>query len=580
MKPGMTFRNSSLRYLVVILVFYALSLPTAGSADAGASAQSVPERMRVGFESILPDDSQSYLEFIAADELEGRDTPSKGLTIAKRYIESLYRTWGVQPAGDPAGSIRSYRQQIPVVIKEYGQDTFMEVRSGGLARKFFIDTDFSCSNGADFSGTIEGPVVFAGYGLSAPDVGYDDFANLDVKGKIVVIAAGKPGGPDADTVFNRPENRARFAGQRTPAENCARLLARKGALALVIIDGSRGRALSPHGYIRGDRIRSAGKRVFSPALSLADPMAPSFWASPEVAEAIFSSSGRSFAEAKRAIDSRIRPNSLDFSGVTLAIGLDVRRTPSLTANLLGLIEGSDPELRNEFVVIGAHLDHVGMNAEGYVFNGSDDNGSGSVGVLQVAKALARNPVKPKRSILFAHWTGEEKGLIGSGYFVQFPTVPLGSVVANINLDMISRDTPLGVVKETARDFDIDPAALDRLEDLPETTVMAFTSAPAPALADMSVRLGRDHGGLQVVPLPSFPMLGNSDHYFFCLKKIPAVFFYTGGHRELHQPGDTADKMNKTKMSRIVRLTYLLAFTIGDAADRLAWHDSPKQVLPF
>jgi hypothetical protein len=164
--------------------------------------------------------------------------------------------------------------------------------------------------------------------------------------------------------------------------------------------------------------------------------------------------------------------------------------------------------------------------------------------------------------------------------VRFPTVPLENVVANVNLDMISRDTPLRVVKETARDFDIEPAILDGLEDLPEKTLMVFTSAPAQSLEDMSVQLGRDHSGLQVVPLPSFPMLGNSDHYFFCLKKIPAVFFYTGGHRELHQPGDTVDKMNKTKMSRIVRLAYLLAFTIGEAADRPAWRDSPTQILPF
>jgi hypothetical protein len=580
MKPVIFICRSSYLYLVIILIFCSLSLPAVGSTDAGPQAQSVPEKMREGYESIRPEDSESYLEFLAADELEGRDTPSKGLTIAKRYIQSLYKTWGVQPAGDPAGSTRSYEQKIPIVIKEYGKDTFMEVRSGGLARKFFIDTDFSCSNGADFSGTIMGPVVFAGYGLSAPDVGYDDFANIDVKGKIVVVAAGKPGGPDADTIFNRPENRARFAGRRTPAENCARLLARKGALALIIIDESRGRAVSPHGYIRGDRIRSAGKSVFSPALSLVDPMVPSFWASPEVAEAIFSSSGRSFVESKNSIDSRIRPNSLNFPGVTMAIDLDVRQTPSLTANLLGMIEGSDPELKNEFVVVGAHLDHVGMNPQGYVFNGSDDNGSGSAGVLQIAKALARNPVKPKRSILFAHWTGEEKGLVGSGYFVRFPTVPLENVVANVNLDMISRDTPLRVVKETARDFDIEPAILDGLEDLPEKTLMVFTSAPAQSLEDMSVQLGRDHSGLQVVPLPSFPMLGNSDHYFFCLKKIPAVFFYTGGHRELHQPGDTVDKMNKTKMSRIVRLAYLLAFTIGEAADRPAWRDSPTQILPF
>ncbi|MFO7865421.1 MAG: M20/M25/M40 family metallo-hydrolase [Candidatus Aminicenantes bacterium] len=429
------FRNVFLPF--VLLGFL---LPVTFGHSSGIT--DVPEKMRLGFESINAADSYSYLEFIAADELEGRDTPSKGLTIARRYIQSLYKTWGIKPAGDGSNNARSYEQKFAILFKEVADDTCLEVKTHDKVQRFLRGKDFTCSDGADFPGEIRGSVVYAGYGLYAPDMGYDDFAGIDVRGKIVMISAGKPGGDRADSPFNRPENRARFSGRRTPAENCARLLSERGAAALIIIDESQGMRRSPHGYIHGDRISSSSNRVFSPDLAEADPMVPSFWASRRVADAVFSSAEESYSETKAVIDETIRPNSKFFSQTEIRFDLNIVTTSSLTANLLGMIEGSDPELKDEYVVIGAHLDHVGMNEQGYVFNGADDNGSGSVGVLQVAKAFAMNPVKPKRSILFAHWTGEEKGIVGSQYYVKFPALPIEKNVACVNLDMICKNTSL------------------------------------------------------------------------------------------------------------------------------------------
>ncbi len=539
----------------------------------------VPDKMRTGFESIKSNDSYSYLEFIAADELEGRDTPSKGMTIARLYIQSLYKTWGIKPAGDGPADARSYEQKFPMLFKQVSGDTFMEVVTPGQTRKFFQDKDFTCSDGADFSGVIEGPVVYAGYGLYAPDLDYDDFAGIDVKDKIVMISAGRPGGKAADSPFNQPENRARFAGRRTPAENCARLLVRKGAAALIIIDDSPGRRGSPFGYIHNERISSSSNRVFSPDLAKADPMVPSFWASRIIADTVFSAAGKSYAETKAAIDKTLRPVSQSFSGTEIRINLDIETTHSLTGNILGLIEGSDPELKDEYVVIGAHLDHIGMNEQGYVFNGADDNGSGSVGVLQAAKAFAMNPVKPKRSILFAHWTGEEKGLVGSRYYVFFPTLPIEKNVACVNMDMICKNTPLDTIKQTAEEFDIPGERWDQYENNPEKLLIAYTSSPSPEMAEQIVRLAQTCD-LTPVPLPSFPMLGNSDHYMFCLRGIPSVFFNTGRHRDLHQPGDVVERINQDKMSQVVRLAYLLTFTIADSPDRMEWNEPGRHILPF
>ena len=435
-----------------------------------------------------------------------------------------------------------------------------------------FEKDFSGSLGVDVPGVIEAPAVFAGYGLSAPDLGYDDFASLEVKGKIVVISTGKPGGDRKDSPFNIPKNLARFAGRRTPAENCARLLAKKGAAGLLLIDQSFGRVNSAGDYIRGNRIRSDYKRLTFVKLSTVDRMVPFFWASPAATDSLFVSSKLKFDEARAKIDASLKPHSFDIPGVTVKINLDIKRSRTVSANLLGKIEGSDPELKNEFVVIGAHLDHIGMNDKGYVFNGADDNGSGSVGVMQAAKAFVLNPKKPRRSILLAHWTGEEKGLLGSGHFVHFPTVPLDNIVACINLDMICTDTAMVNLKRGIEEYAITAEEMARFDNDPKTLLAAITSLPSPDMVDHYTRISRDYLKLQPVPLCSDPMPGNSDHWHFARRKIPSVFFFTMGNGHAHQPTDTVERINAEKMSEIVKLAYLMAFRIADSPARPAWNE--------
>jgi hypothetical protein len=561
-------------YLFFILVVFLGAGPGSSAEDAYEPAVPVPSHMQKGFISIDSVDSFSYLAFIAADELEGRDTATRGLTIARKYIQSLYETWGIEPAGDWLGGgeekKRSFEQKMDMVEVKFGEKMRMEIQSGPRRASFEWGKDYSGGSGASVPGVIEAPAVFAGYGISAPDLGYDDFSGIDVRDKIVITAVGKPGGERTDSPFNKLENRARFAGRYTPAEKCARLLAQKGALALLIIDEDVGRVDNAGGYLQGAAIHSARRSIVAPALSSNDPMVPFFWASPAIADVLFAGKGLDFSSVREQIDDSLKPRSMEFTQSTVGIHLDIIRKRTISANLLGMIQGSDPQLKKEFVIIGAHLDHVGMNDQGYVFNGADDNGSGSVGVLQAAKAFALNPVRPKRSILFAHWTGEEKGLLGSRHFVAFPTVPLSDIVACINLDMICRNTALTSILEDFHDLGFDREALSQYPDQPEKIVTAFVSKPSPILADTSARLGKDHCGLIVVPLLSYPMLGNSDHFPFAQKGMPSIFFNTQGHRDLHQPSDTVEKINAGKMSQIVKLSYLLAFSIADSPDRPGW----------
>lgn len=559
----------SLVGLIILLIF----LYSFSSSEEKESLKPVPGHMEQGFESIKAGDSYSYLEFIAANELEGRDTASRGLTIARKYIRSLYQIWGIKPVGDwkeEEKKTRVYEQRIDMVEVCFGENTRMDVVCGSRQTQFEWDKDFRGGGGALIPSTIEAPAVFAGYGLSAPDLGYDDFQGMDVRNKIVVISTGRPGGEHKDTPFNSRENRTRFEGRNAPAEKCARLLAGKGALALLIIDERVGRVDNAGGYREGSRIQPARKQVIIPRLNTISPMVPFFWASSSVAETLFDGTGRSFKEVKEQIDTNLKPWSMDLPRSKVTLCLDIECKPTVSANLLGMVEGSDPVLKNEYVVIGAHLDHVGMNKDGYVFNGADDNGSGSVGVLQIAKALALNPVKPKRSILLAHWTGEEKGLLGSRTFVEDPAGPLTSIVAYINLDMISRNTPLDSIVKAAKELGVTREQLSFFPDESEKLLAGFSTSPCPLMADSAVRLGRDYCGLIVVPLSSYPMLGNSDHYPFSQKKIPTILFNTERHQDLHQPSDTVEKINPEKMSRIVKLTYLLAFTIADSPNRPGW----------
>jgi hypothetical protein len=563
-------RRMRFRLLLSIIIFFALrSFFSAAAQDA--QARNVPEKMKAGFLSIRPADSTTYLEFLAADELEGRDTSSKGQAIARSYIQSLYKTWGILPLGDGAGGKRVYEQSLPMIIKTYGEGTALELITSTTSQRFIADRDFGFVMGVDFAGKIEGPVVFCGHGVAAPDLGYDDFSGVDVRNKIVLIAAGKPGGRRSDSPFNSPEHWARFEGRRTPAENCARLLAGKGAAALLVADDSMDRSVSPHGYKRDARIMSSGNRVYSPALSVADPMVPTFWVSSRIAEAAFQKISKNFAETVQRIDAELRPYSFNLPGLELRVNVELEQRVSACANLLGMIEGSDPELRKEYVVIGAHLDHLGITKDGYVFNGADDNASGSVGVLQIARALTLDPEKPRRSIVFAHWTGEEKGLIGSRYFLKFPPVPLKDIVAYINLDMISHDCAPREIQEDAKTFRLTEEEIAQIPDEPKKLLRAYVSLPSPDFASLIVRTNRDYIGLAVVPLLSFPMLGNSDHYFFAFEKIPSVFFFTGGNEYAHTPQDTVERADTVKMADVVKLAYLLAFSTADEPQRLRWN---------
>jgi hypothetical protein len=537
----------SLVYLVIALIVI----------PGGSFAQDItppPENMKAGFDSITPAQALAHVAFLASDQLEGRDTASHGMRIAREYAATQFSRFGLTFVG----SMDSYHQFIEFLEFEERTRTDISVVSSKGARKLTSD-QIIFSRGAG-SGTMKAEMVFLGYGIEADDLGYNDFADIDIEGKVVVVMAGQP--------FADAEKAKRFAGfnKYRPLMN----LHERGAVAVIAgMEGNpfgnrrRPARVSLGGdYIQQDRISSTRRYLSVPKLEGGSSGFPTVVVKNEVIKDILSSAGHDMDSIKAEIDKNEKPNSFELNGMSLSVEKIVpsEGKPVSSGNVIGMVEGSDPELKDEFIVIGAHMDHVGMNEHGYVFNGADDNATGSAGVLELAEAFATNPIKPKRSIIFCLWTGEEKGLYGSRYFVRFPPVPLEKIKAYFNMDMIGRNVEWEKIQSGRSMF-------RNMKDLTEDDLPLLTrgsvSAQAEGLLDLMTSMNQKHIGLKLAASASAEMSGGSDHAPFHGAGIPAFSFISGLHDDYHQSTDTVEKINADKMAKTAQLIYLLAFNLAD-----------------
>jgi Zn-dependent M28 family amino/carboxypeptidase len=263
----------------------------------------------------------------------------------------------------------------------------------------------------------------------------------------------------------------------------------------------------------------------------------------------------------RQIDATLKPFSFPIGDVTITLDNRVKSTLTSSQNVLGYVEGSDPQLKDEVVVIGAHLDHLGKRGE-YVFNGADDNGSGAVGILSLAHAMALNPGKPKRSVLFALWTGEENGLLGSRFYAQNPFFPLKKTVAYLNLDMISRSWDEKALARMARMMNLDLKGDVAKKIKLDNFLTLSLSADAPDLT-AALKQADAYVGIDFHLRESKSGGGGSDHTSFAMNKVPWIFFIAGMREDYHQPGDTVEKVEPLVIERICRLVYAAAFLLAD-----------------
>ena len=473
-----------------------------------------PPPAHVALESIRAADLAKYVEYLASDELEGRDSGSKGATLASDFIAAHFAKHGLTPAGDAGTFFQAFEIGASAGA---GPDCSLKAKVAGgewtasTIEKDYTPFSFSVTNRA------AAELVFAGYGITAPDHGWDDYAGLDVKGKIVLVVRHEPRVDEDGKVFDGKRH-TRHAYFTTKVARAQEL----GAAGVVIVS-------NPKVLEEGDPLfGSTGDR--SPAAKI-----PVVHVKLAVAEAWLASAGIALKDTLAAMDKDLKPASRA-TGVEVDLAVQIVEEKILARNVVGLLPGTDERLSQELVVIGAHYDHVGRgyygsskNARGVIHNGADDNASGTAGLLDVVQAYATAGLPRRRGIVFIAFAGEERGLLGSQHYVDHPSFPLERHVAMLNMDMIGRNTT------------------------GELEVNGVGTSPI--WRDLTARIGKALGAKAKFGESGY---APSDNTSFYVKKIPVLFFFTGLHVDYHAPSDDADKINAPQMELAARYCFCVA----------------------
>jgi len=566
--------------------------------------QTVPDKMKAGFETITAKDALTMLTYLSSDLMEGRETATRGYQLASEYAASLFALWKLKPAGDQPGmggmfrmgmfgggrrsqrqapAEKSYLQEMALKeVTDSTTDVNVEIRSGGLTRTRGFQS------GVDYMGmyaapdSISAPVVFAGYGIVEKDIAWDEFKNLDIKGKIVMVLSEAPGKDNPNSPFQQkkelkdkyfPAGPAMFMRRGGGGFNKNQEITKLGAAAILQVqaspkDSDMYKNLAGPRPVNDERpiIEETHRQMSLPGVTQRMPWegSPVITITHDMANAILQGSGQKIEDLQKKIDTALKPASMELLGTRLNIATTSKTILVRSANVVGYIEGSDPKLKDEVVVVGAHLDHLGKRGD-YIYNGADDNGSGSVGVMALARAFALNPEKPKRTVVFALWTGEEEGLLGSRYYVLNPAFPIDKTVAYLNMDMISRPYTAENLNMMARMMNIptDSEAFKKVK-VPNFLPVSFSAGAgiaevlrnADQYVGLDLYLRESGGGMD-------RGMSGSDHSSFATAKVPWVFVITSMHEDYHQTSDSVDKVNGEMMAKIARLIYLAAYTVAD-----------------
>lgn len=519
------------------------------------------------------DQLREHISYLASDKLEGRRTGSAGANLAAEYIArefsryGLRRSVGVDLPGMSileADSPRRYLQEFPYVAGiALGKGNILSIQDGSSSRNLRLGEDWM-PLGFSSDASLDNPkFVDVGYGITAAELKYDDYANDKAKGKVAIARSGTPGGDNPHGQF------ARYEGARWKA-----IAARSaGAKALIII--AHEEKFSDDRLSQLSYDNSAGDAGI-PVLAISKQA--QLWLLDRQVDAPLSPA---------IIPTLARPEA---SHSLRKISIEISRNRVSATNVVGILDGSDPQLKQEAIVIGAHYDHLGLGGEGSlaprsgeIHHGADDNASGVAGVLELARIFSSQRPRPRRTIIFIAFSGEEEGLLGSNYYVNHPIVPLANVAAMINMDMIGRmkDNKLIVGGVgTAQDWRAMIESANVRSKCPPLTLCAepinvVRNPKYPSLGSSFPEVVAANAKLppNTAPIHStesdkqFQLTlnedgyGPSDHSMFYSKQVPVLFFWTGSHEDYHKPSDTADKINYVDEARVVTMVARLVSDI-------------------
>lgn len=543
-------KKNLLGFILVFAFIFPSSLLAQTATKSGSDAMKAAE-------NITAKQMSDYLYFIASDEMEGRDTPSRGLDTTAKFIGMNLSRWGFKPAGDNG----TYYQKI-ALRRDAVDAAATSVDING--QKYGYGEDLLRLSGSS-TGAMSGAVVYAGNGWLVKSKNLNPYQSIDVKGKYIAVYS--EGAVSQRNLVPMPEGvtQADLTGTRgTDWADPVTYARANGAAGIIVlptkfwqdnwagVSQAFGRSRT---YVEKFAQPAAGAPSAAPALTV-------FVASPKLAGALFT------GEAGNPLSGAT--NSFDLNASKkLNINLVIKPETIMTQNVVAIWEGSDPTLKTEMVAVGAHYDHVGntpqggcrpVNGDG-LCNGADDDGSGTTGVLAMAEALAKSPKRPKRSILFVWHCGEEKGLWGSQYFTNYPTVDLKNVIAQLNIDMIGRSKKADDTEPKDKDLSGENAIYVIGSQMMSSQLGKTVADINNSYLKLNYDLRYDD------PKDPNRFFFRSDHFNYAQKGIPITFWFDGVHVDYHQPSDSPDKIDYEKMQKVARTIFLTMWELSDTKDR-------------
>ncbi len=471
-----------------------------------------------------------HIKYLSSEELEGRGTGEVGCEKAAEYIAGVFAEAGLSAAGDNGSYLQAFDAVVGAAV---GEGNELSATVGDVRRSYEIDKGFRPLSFSE-SGTVIGDVVFAGYGITAPRYGYDDYDGIEVKGKVVLVMRHEPAEDDEDSPFEGT-SLTYYSDLSYKAMNARE----HGASALVLFTDPLN-----HEDVESELLE------FDPRAGKTSAGIPCIQMALAGVRQLFVDAGLDLEDIQAQIDEAIEPRSMTLEGVHLSIATSVSRDARRAYNVLGRLDGSDPDLSHETVVVGAHYDHLGIK-DGEVHPGADDNASGTAALLELARMLPHVDPPPGRSILFIAFSGEEIGLLGSSHAasVLLPNgdsaprtaAASGRPVAMMNMDMVGR--------------------------LREDELMVGGVGSSPAFRPMLEDNAKGHGFVLDYSEAGY---GPSDHSSFYAKGIPVLFFFTGVHDDHHRPTDTWEKINAEGEARVVSFVLDVVRSLASRSEAIAF----------
>ena len=488
-------------------------------------------------DSITPGELRMHLQFLASEELGGRYTLSPSFAIAARYLAAHLEAYGFKGAGDHGDFLQTFQV---VSAKPDTAKSALELTFKGKPKSYHFGDFYIPAEGGN--GEAQGQVVFVGAGISSPSQHHDDYAGLDVKGKIVFLVAGISPGVDSSKLDDNERG-----------QGAARA---HGAVGILQLPPQRFMELMKN---KGFQERAASRESVRLARG-AEGSLPTVTLGPSLAEELLAAFGM---DLKSAYDTNhkqnAQPKNLD---ITAKMTVAQQLTRSTTQNVAGILEGTDPVLKHEYVVFSAHYDHLKTGPSGEIYPGADDDGSGTTSVLTIAHAMSME--RPKRSVLVMFHAGEELGLLGSEYNTDYaPVVPLKQMVADLNIDMIGRSKQPG-----------DNVLQDEHLTDANTVYLVGSNRISQELHQLSEETNSQFQKMKLDYYYNDPnnperIYFRSDHWNYAKHGIPIIFYFDGTSVDYHRPTDTIDKIDFTKMTKVARLVFETGWRIANLDHRLA-----------